>query len=178
MINLFIMTCAICRFNFNTVCIECDASERQQKNIKMNCSITMGFCGHKYHSHCINKWLKIRPICPLDGRPFYISSPETSLLERCCWKISNLGPEPIIALKNFALAEKCWDLIKMYAKGSSDFPLPKQIREIILEQTENYRSNEPIKIAVEHERKRILAILKDINFPDNIKKEINSPKTK
>ena len=36
--------------------------------IKRQCTIACGKCNHYFHHHCINKWLKKRPMCPLDNR--------------------------------------------------------------------------------------------------------------
>jgi hypothetical protein len=35
-------------------------------NIALENEITIGKCGHMYHSECINSWLKTNTICPID----------------------------------------------------------------------------------------------------------------
>lgn len=34
------------------------------------CSMVKGDCGHVYHQHCMNRWLRNRNTCPLDNRPW------------------------------------------------------------------------------------------------------------
>ncbi len=58
--------CAICRNNFTDRCIECEANEETDKP----CEISKGLCSHKFHAHCIKRWLKLRDKCPLDDQPW------------------------------------------------------------------------------------------------------------
>ncbi|KAJ2162755.1 RING-box protein hrt1 [Coemansia sp. RSA 552] len=58
--------CAICRNNNMELCIECQA-DQGSKNTD-DCTLAWGVCNHAFHFHCISRWLKNRPSCPLDNR--------------------------------------------------------------------------------------------------------------
>jgi E3 ubiquitin-protein ligase RBX1 len=61
-------TCPICRNNFTDACIECEANF---VDIKVTpCEITTGVCEHKFHQHCITRWLKLRSNCPMCNKPW------------------------------------------------------------------------------------------------------------
>lgn len=64
-INIINDTCGICRNKLIDKCIEC------QTNIK-KCQSVLGTCGHGFHKCCINKWTKIRNICPLDDKNWQV----------------------------------------------------------------------------------------------------------
>ncbi len=64
--DIHIDTCAICKNNVQDPCIECQAL--QDSNQQIDCTVAWGVCNHTFHYHCINKWLKTRPVCPLDNR--------------------------------------------------------------------------------------------------------------
>lgn len=51
--------CAICRENNMTSCISC------QLDSNFNCRSILGTCGHVFHEHCISKWIKDHPNCPI-----------------------------------------------------------------------------------------------------------------
>ena len=57
----FPLVCAICRNGFSETCIECEADGKN----KSRCPLNSGKCHHKYHDHCIQRWLKTRSGCPL-----------------------------------------------------------------------------------------------------------------
>ena len=53
--------CKICRCRLDECCAICSECE----NEKNECPILEGTCGHKFHKHCIDKWLKNHPECPM-----------------------------------------------------------------------------------------------------------------
>lgn len=64
--DIVVDTCAICRNHLMEPCIEC-----QPNSIKSNadqCIAAWGVCNHAFHMHCIQRWLKSRPVCPLDNK--------------------------------------------------------------------------------------------------------------
>lgn len=54
--------CAICRKQIHEVCIRCQANGISDPS---NCVVVEGVCGHKFHNHCISKWLEHSPRCPV-----------------------------------------------------------------------------------------------------------------
>src|SRR5689334_18325841 len=64
--NLQVDYCAICRTHLMEPCIECIAN--QGSNAAKECDIAWGVCNHAFHFHCISRWIKNRPVCPLDNR--------------------------------------------------------------------------------------------------------------
>ena len=52
-------TCAICKNLLMEICIECMADQSEE------CTIAWGVCNHKYHFHCISRWLAAHSTCPL-----------------------------------------------------------------------------------------------------------------
>ncbi|KAH0486827.1 MAG: hypothetical protein KVP17_001115 [Porospora cf. gigantea B] len=60
--------CAICRNHIMDLCIECQSGPKQE-----NCTVAWGACNHAFHYHCISKWLKTRPKCPLDNTDWEFS---------------------------------------------------------------------------------------------------------
>lgn len=59
--DFHITTCAVCRNKLDESCIECTANDIKE------CDVSHGYCGHTYHKHCIDRWLKHREVCPLDN---------------------------------------------------------------------------------------------------------------
>ena len=51
--------CPICRNDIDDSCVNCSTN---------NCKSIIGECGHAFHYHCIQKWLKTnyyKQLCPL-----------------------------------------------------------------------------------------------------------------
>ncbi|KCV73338.1 hypothetical protein H696_00877 [Fonticula alba] len=78
--DLAIENCAICRNHIMDRCINCQARQSSASGPgdtpgsgssstgETECSVSWGQCGHAFHYHCINKWLRARNVCPLDNR--------------------------------------------------------------------------------------------------------------
>lgn len=64
--DIMIDTCAICRGIINDICIDCQANQASATSDE--CTIAWGYCNHAFHFHCISKWLRKRPNCPLDNQ--------------------------------------------------------------------------------------------------------------
>lgn len=56
--------CVLCRNPTMDLCIECKADKSSKEK---NCVLAWGKCNHVFHLHCILRWLKRRPVCPLDN---------------------------------------------------------------------------------------------------------------
>jgi len=65
-LDIHIDTCAICKNQVQDPCIECQSF--QDTINQPECNVAWGICNHTFHFHCITKWLKTRPVCPLDNR--------------------------------------------------------------------------------------------------------------
>ncbi|KAK8805339.1 hypothetical protein WA158_001996 [Blastocystis sp. Blastoise] len=60
-------TCAICRSKLMGQCLECQSKPAgTYENDGDECKIVWGKCGHGFHQHCINRWLKVHQNCPID----------------------------------------------------------------------------------------------------------------
>lgn len=64
--DIVVETCAICRNHLMEPCIECQPNTLN--NSKQECIAAWGVCNHAFHLHCIQRWLKSRPVCPLDNK--------------------------------------------------------------------------------------------------------------
>ncbi len=53
--------CAICRNGTTETCIDCAIQETSTQD----CKIAWGVCGHCFHGHCLDKFLRTRGVCPL-----------------------------------------------------------------------------------------------------------------
>jgi RING-box protein 1 len=62
-LDIHIDTCAICKNQVHDPCIECQSFQDSKK--PPECNVAWGICKHTFHFHCITKWLKTRPVCPL-----------------------------------------------------------------------------------------------------------------
>uniref|UniRef100_A0A7S3ZBG1 RING-type domain-containing protein n=1 Tax=Lotharella globosa TaxID=91324 RepID=A0A7S3ZBG1_9EUKA len=69
--------CAICRNSYTEPCVECQASSLPL------CALATGECGHKYHQHCIERWLRVRSMCPLDNKDWVLLSNESPTEDEC-----------------------------------------------------------------------------------------------
>ncbi|KAA6401321.1 MAG: putative RING-box protein 1a [Streblomastix strix] len=56
--------CTICRESLQGPCINC--LQIRQSGVKNDCSVVVGQCNHRFHSHCIAHWLITHQVCPLD----------------------------------------------------------------------------------------------------------------
>ncbi|KAM9914851.1 hypothetical protein OXX69_000240 [Metschnikowia pulcherrima] len=64
--DIVVDTCAICRNHLMEPCIECEPNAIN--NQADQCIAAWGTCNHAFHSHCIQRWLKSRAVCPLDNK--------------------------------------------------------------------------------------------------------------
>lgn len=64
--DIVVETCAICRNHLMEPCIECQPNSIN--NSLEQCIAAWGVCNHAFHMHCIQRWLKSRPVCPLDNK--------------------------------------------------------------------------------------------------------------
>lgn len=55
--------CPICRNKLSEVCLECAKNGESPEQ----CATVRGKCGHRFHLHCIQKWLKVSKQCPVPG---------------------------------------------------------------------------------------------------------------
>ncbi|CAD2219804.1 RING-box protein 1 [Angomonas deanei] len=60
-------TCTICRNALEGPCMACLADAEVTS---WECPVRWGECQHCFHDHCIQRWLKTREVCPLDGQPW------------------------------------------------------------------------------------------------------------
>ncbi|CCW66001.1 unnamed protein product [Phytomonas sp. Hart1] len=59
--------CSICRNQVEGPCVNCQCDA---ETTAWECTLMWGECGHAFHTHCIQRWLKTREVCPLDNRPW------------------------------------------------------------------------------------------------------------
>jgi E3 ubiquitin-protein ligase RBX1 len=65
--------CPICEMDIFHNCIDCDTGG--------SCHSVMGECNHLFHFHCIEKWIKTRNVCPLDGKKWECKKYESIALD-------------------------------------------------------------------------------------------------
>ena len=59
-------TCAICKSSLMEKCVQCQANEDESPT----CNPIFGVCNHAFHQHCIERWVKTSPTCPLCNAPW------------------------------------------------------------------------------------------------------------
>ena len=62
-VDIDVENCAICRNHIYEPCIDCQAN--LVANAADECETAWGVCNHAFHFHCISRWIKQRPVCPL-----------------------------------------------------------------------------------------------------------------
>ena len=146
--------CAICQNKLVEACIACLAVD-----IKV-CIAVEGKCGHPYHLHCIERWLKQRKVCPLDNRVWHfekdIYSPK-SLREQCYKLIAKdkmLTVGAIIA-GPLVVTDFDWKGIYKYSGKYSEYVLRKPDGwpdEIVKVLENQYKPNSKTSKKVESEK--------------------------
>ena len=61
--DVHVDNCAICKNHIMEPCIDCQAN--LVANAADECETAWGVCNHAFHFHCISRWIKQRPVCPL-----------------------------------------------------------------------------------------------------------------
>lgn len=89
-------TCAICRAKFTKLCLECRVLTDNGQEPESLCDITTGRCGHAYHRHCMNRWLKFREVCPLDNKEWRTNEIES--LQTLCVRELVIAPDSLMQL--------------------------------------------------------------------------------
>ena len=62
--------CQICREDLVSPCMNCSSTHTKGE---MLCYVSKGNCGHCFHKHCIDGWLKNATNCPICSIPLNIS---------------------------------------------------------------------------------------------------------
>ena len=86
------LPCPICRNEISALCIECEAIKKTTPENLIICPSRRCYWSthHVYHTHCIDRWLKVRNVCPLDNCEWKESPSDTlNLKELCIREISN-----------------------------------------------------------------------------------------
>ncbi len=61
-----IFACLICNNDYECLCITCVAHRAENLALPGPCGIVAsGSCGHQFHEHCIERWLRVRQTCPV-----------------------------------------------------------------------------------------------------------------
>lgn len=69
--DIIVESCAICRNHLMEPCIGCQPNSMNKNSDgtgEDECITVWGACNHAFHMHCISRWLKTRPVCPLDNK--------------------------------------------------------------------------------------------------------------
>lgn len=74
--------CRLCRIGLSEKCFFC------QLDHQPNCPIVTGECGHKFHKHCIQRWMEYNRKCPSCDKKF-IAVDDQEILE-----LSKTEPKP------------------------------------------------------------------------------------
>lgn len=53
--------CPICRNDLNRVCVQCQTNDITDTKA---CPVVHGKCGHNFHKHCVDDWLRRSNKCP------------------------------------------------------------------------------------------------------------------
>lgn len=69
--------CVICHNHLNDKCASC--LETKDNILQLNCTVSMGKCGHAFHKHCIGRWItKDIKSCPIDQSPYITQTDDCS----------------------------------------------------------------------------------------------------
>ena len=68
--------CSICHNLLTEKCATC--LENSANIINTTCKVSMGQCGHAFHGHCIETWIKNVTVCPIDQAPWIRSTSDCS----------------------------------------------------------------------------------------------------
>lgn len=64
-------TCSICRISLNEAALLApNTSYEDQEDASHFTDVIIGECGHSFHRACIERWLKVRPVCPQCVQPW------------------------------------------------------------------------------------------------------------
>lgn len=63
-------TCIICCNLFDKLCITCEAGCHPDAHKDIPCGHTKKVCGHTYHDHCLERWMRTHPYCPMCNHVF------------------------------------------------------------------------------------------------------------
>lgn len=89
------LPCPICRNEISTLCVECEATKKTTPENPIVCPSKRCYWSthHVYHTHCLDRWIKMRNVCPLDNYEWKESPSDIlSLKELCIREISNNVP--------------------------------------------------------------------------------------
>jgi len=64
-------TCIICSYDCNSKCLTCEAECGTENE---NCAVATTHCHHKFHEHCICRWMRTRSYCPVDNAPLTLAN--------------------------------------------------------------------------------------------------------